>query len=200
MNIFALSENVKEIAMWQVDKHCVKMPLESAMMLSTAHRYLDGTETIVKSKTNRNVKKYILNDERESVLYGVSHLNHPCSVWTYKTSENYKWHYNLLLEMLKEYTYRYGKNHACEKLLPYLKNLPNNIKISNKTPFATAMPDECKIPGDSIASYRNYYWMNKQHLARWEGKINNRESPLWWREKALDSLIENSQELELELI
>ena len=182
MNIFALSENVKEIAIWQVDKHCVKMPLESAMMLSTAHRYLDGTVIITKSKSGRNVKKYILNDERENILYGVSHLNHPCSVWTYETSENYKWHYNLLLEMLKEYTYRYGKNHACEKLLPYLKNLPNNIKIASRTPFATAMPDDCKVAGDSITSYRRYYVMNKTHLWSWSGKINSRERPQWLTE------------------
>ena len=133
MNIFVLSENVNEIAEYLVDKHCIKMPLESAMMLSSAHRYIDGVETIVKSKTGRNVEKYLLDDERETILYGVSHLNHPCSKWTYETSENYKWHYNLLLAMLKEYTYRYGKNHACEKLLPYLKNLPNNIKIASRT-------------------------------------------------------------------
>jgi hypothetical protein len=179
MNIFALSENVEEIAIWQVDKHCVKMPLESAMMLSSAHRYLDGKETIVKSKTGRNVKKYLLDDERNNILYGVSHLNHPCSKWTYETSENYKWHYELLLAMLEEYTYRYGKNHACEKLLPYLKNIPKNIIMSNRTPFATAMPDECKVPGDSIQSYRNYYAMNKQHLWSWSGKINSREMPEW---------------------
>jgi hypothetical protein len=185
MNIFALSENVEEIAIWQVDKHCVKMPLESAMMLSSAHRYLDGKETIVKSKTGRNVKKYLLDDERDNILYGVSHLNHPCSKWTYETSENYKWHYKLLLVMLKEYTYRYGKNHACEKLLPYLKNIPENIKIDSRTPFATAMPDECKVPGDSIKSYRNYYFMNKQHLWSWSGKTNSRKKPAWLVDKIL---------------
>jgi hypothetical protein len=191
MNIFALSKNVEEIAMWQVDKHCIKMPLESAMMLSSAHRYLDGKETIVKSKAGRNVKKYILNDERENILYGVSHLNHPCTKWTYETSENYKWHYNLLIAMLKEYTYRYGKNHACEKLLPFLKNLPKNINIGHQTPFVTAMPDECKVPGDSIQSYRNYYLMNKSHLWSWKGKINKREVPFWfkeWSQKVLESL------------
>ena len=188
MNIFALSENVEEIARYQMDKHCVKMPLESAMMLSTAHRYLDGTETIVKKYVEgslparwRNIKKWILPDEREIILYGVTHINHPCSKWTYETSENYKWHYNLLLAMLKEYTYRYGKKHACEKLLPYLKNLPNNIKIDKRTQFATAMPDDVKVAGDSIQSYKNYYIQNKQHLASWSGKINSREVPTWYQ-------------------
>ena len=30
-----------------------------------------------------------------------------------------------------------------------------------------AMPDECKVPGDSIASYRKYYIMKKREFATW---------------------------------
>jgi len=180
MNIFALSENVKEIAMWQMDKHCVKMPLESAMMLSSAHRYLDGKEIIIKSKTGRNVKKYVLPDERESILYGVSHIHHPSTVWTRTNSENYKWHFNLFLAMLEEYQYRYGKIHACTKLIDHLKECPKNISNGKFFMPTPAMPDECKVPGDSINSYRNYYNMNKKHLANWSGKINSRHSPHWF--------------------
>jgi len=180
MNIFALSENVKEIAMWQMDKHCVKMPLESAMMLSSAHRYLDGTETIVKSKTGRNVKRYVLPDDREDILYGVSHIHHPSTVWTRTNKENYQWHFSLFLAMLDEYQYRYGKVHACTKLVDYLKDYPKNIPDGKFFMPAPAMPDECKVSGDSLNSYRNYYNMNKQHLANWSGKINSRPVPSWF--------------------
>jgi hypothetical protein len=38
------------------------------------------------------------------------------------------------------------------------------------------MPDEVKIPGDSIASYRNYYINNKNHLANWK----KRNIPSWF--------------------
>ena len=44
MNIFYLSDNPVEAAEWMVDRHVVKMVLESAQLLSTAHRLLDGNE------------------------------------------------------------------------------------------------------------------------------------------------------------
>lgn len=180
MNIFVLSNNIEEIVKWQMDKHCVKMPLESCQMLSTAHRILDGSPIKTKSKNGRNVTRYVLDGDKNDIIYGVSHANHPCTKWTMETSENYKWHYNLLVEMFKEYTFRYGKIHACERLLPYLENIPKNIKIGAMTPFATAMPDDVKVKGDSVASYRNYYQNNKQHLASWSGKINSRPVPQWF--------------------
>ena len=46
MNIFAVSNDPKQSAEWMVDKHVVKMILETAQLLSTAHRILDGTEYI----------------------------------------------------------------------------------------------------------------------------------------------------------
>ena len=42
MNIFYLSSCPQEAAESHNDKHCVKMILEYAQMLSTAHRELDG--------------------------------------------------------------------------------------------------------------------------------------------------------------
>ena len=42
MNIFVLDRNPKTAAQLQCDKHVVKMIVESAQMLSTAHRMLDG--------------------------------------------------------------------------------------------------------------------------------------------------------------
>ena len=131
MNIFYLSENVEESAQSLMDRHCVKMPLESAIMLCTTHRMLDGKETIVLSDKGRKNKKWILSDEREHILYGVSHANHPSTIWTRKTSENYKWHFELFLSMLREYSFRYGKTHACEKLIPYLKNIPKSLGSIN---------------------------------------------------------------------
>ena len=42
MNIFKLDDDPVISAQEQCDKHVVKMPTESAQMLSTAHRILDG--------------------------------------------------------------------------------------------------------------------------------------------------------------
>ena len=42
------------------------------------------------------------------------------------------------------------------------------------------MPDDCKVPGDAIQSYRNYYNKYKTHLATWDGKVNSRATPTWY--------------------
>jgi len=55
------------------------------------------------------------------------------------------------------------------------KNIHTDVFWSEPTP---AMPDEVKIVGDSIASYRNYYINNKSHLAKWK----KRPVPLWYPE------------------
>jgi hypothetical protein len=46
MNIFILHEDPVVAAQMQCDKHVPKMVVESAQMLSTAHRMLDGTVQI----------------------------------------------------------------------------------------------------------------------------------------------------------
>lgn len=194
MNIFYLDKNPEKCAQYHVDKHSIKMILEYSQLLSTAHRVLDGRETTVKSKTGRNVKRWVLNDEREQMLYSATHINHPSAVWCRQSSSNYMWLAELLEECCKEYTYRYGKIHKVESsgLMQSLKNtFPTNIPDGPFTGPTPAMPDECKVPGDSIQSYRNYYLMNKSHLWSWKGKINSRETPFWfkeWTQNVLESL------------
>ena len=54
MNIFALDKDPVVAAQMSCDKHIVKMILESAQMLCTAKRVLDGTEYMDKTKNGRN--------------------------------------------------------------------------------------------------------------------------------------------------
>jgi hypothetical protein len=180
MNIFYLDNDPKICAEYHVDKHAVKMILEYSQLLSTAHRMIDGVETVQKSKTGRNVKRWILNDYRDVVLYSATHVNHPSAVWARQSKANYTWLYNLLCACMKEYTYRYGKKHKCEDLLMALRNAPKNISDKPFTEPTPAMPDDCKVPGDSVRSYRNYYINNKTHLASWKGKVNSRNVPEWF--------------------
>lgn len=182
MNIFYLHHNPKVCAQMHTDKHCIKMILETCQLLSTAHRLHDGVEVMAKSKTGRNVKRWTLPDERDQVLYSATHINHPSAVWCRANHENYSWLWLLLRELCTEYTYRYGKVHKCESsgLVDALKYPPNNIPTAEFTEPTPAMPDVVKVPGDSVASYRNYYINNKQHLATWSGKINSRPIPEWF--------------------
>lgn len=180
MNIFYLDHNVTTCAAYHNDKHTIKMILEYAQLLSTAHRILDGSESTRLSKTGRKQKWYALPDSRDDTLYSATHINHPSAIWVRESVHNYWWLRNLWMELMKEYTYRYGKNHKCEELMDYLMFSPNNIPLGYFTEPTPAMPDDCKVSNDSIASYRKYYMQNKRHLASWNGKVNGRPTPEWY--------------------
>lgn len=153
----------------------VKMILETAQLLSTAHRIIDGEEYTGKTATGRNVKRWRLPDDREQHLYSATHINHPSTVWTRTTNNNYNWLYCHFCGLLSEYTYRYGKVHKCESMKERLMRPPYGIPVGYLTQVTPAMPDEYKVPYESVASYRNYYRQGKQHLHKW----TKREAPEW---------------------
>jgi len=175
MNIFYLHNDPSTCAKMHVDKHCVKMILEYAQLLSTAHRYLDGILSIGLSKSGRKQQRYVLSDNREHILYSATHINHPSAIWVRQSDKNYSWLFDMFQALLEEYTYRYGKNHACEKLLWALEVRPNNIPRGNFIEPTPAMPDHYKVTGDSIQSYKNYYLGDKTRMFSWK----NRETPSW---------------------
>lgn len=183
MNIFFLSANPVEAARSHLDKHVVKMILEYAQLLSTAHRVIDGKETIVLSKSGRKKKVWQLDDERDSLLYAATHINHPSAIWARQNKLNYDYLYALFVATCDEYTYRYGKVHLTDsKLRNLLKEFPKNIKDTDTNQSQVwhgptpAMPDECKVAGDHLASYRKYYIDKKADMAMW----TNREPPEWF--------------------
>lgn len=179
MNVFYLSHSVKSCAEYHVDKHVVKMILEYAQLLSTAHRFLDGVSSVALSTNGRNVKRWKLSDPYlDQKLYMATHINHPSAVWARDSKENYIWLCNMLISLCEEYTYRYGKTHKVESdglCYVLLKNIPKNIKHSDFTEPTPAMPDEYKVPGNSILSYRNYYNGAKTRMFSWK----KREIPDW---------------------
>ena len=179
MNIFYLDNDPVKCAQMHVDKHVCKMVIEYAQLLSTTHRVLDGEEYRRLSANNRSIKAWRLPDGREERLMKPTMMNHPSAIWLRQSDKNYLWLYNMWCELLKEFTYRYGKTHACARLIPDLAVLPTNIPDKPFTGPIPAMPDECKVPGNSLQSYHNYYNMNKSHLWSWKGKINSRPVPKW---------------------
>ena len=188
MNIFYLDHDVRKCAEMHNDKHVVKMILEYAQLLSTAHRILDGVLSTGVSASGRKKTVYVLADDRDTVLYSATHANHPRAGWVRQSVPNYMWLAELLEECCKEYTYRYDKIHKVERdgLMQALKNqFPTNIPDGPFTEPTPAMPDDVKVLRevntdryqlDSIASYRNYYIQNKTHLANWK----KRDVPAWY--------------------
>ena len=176
MNIFYLDKNPKVCAEMHLDKHVVKMIIEYAQLMSTAHRVLDGVVTEGKSQSGRKQKKYIINDERESILYSATHINHPSAIWVRQSQLNYFWLYELFGWLCTEYTHRYGRHHATERLDTELAIPPQNIPIGKFTEPTLAMPDAYKVTNDAIKSYQNYYIHDKSRFAKWK----NRETPEWF--------------------
>jgi hypothetical protein len=176
MNIFYLDKDVQKCAEMHVDKHCVKMILEYAQLLSTTHRVLDGILTVGVSKSGRKQQQYILSDERDQNLYSATHINHPSAVWVRQSESHYRWLFSLWVALMDEYTYRYGRTHASARLIRYLNKPPSNIKFGNGFAEPTpAMPDHYKVAGNSVKSYRNYYLGDKQRMFSWK----NRPQPTW---------------------
>jgi hypothetical protein len=49
-----------------LDKHVVKMIIEYAQLMSTAHRFLDGEEYIDLTANGRRIKRWRMNDDLEN--------------------------------------------------------------------------------------------------------------------------------------
>ena len=144
MNIFYLDKNPTVAASYFYDKHKVKMILECAQMLCTAHIALGN----------------------EDVPYKKSHLNHPSSVWVRANNENYQWLYDHMLALGKEYTKRYNRTHlTITKCKDILAAAPLSIPTGDFTEPPQCMPDEYKVEGDSIKAYWNYYELEKCKIA-----------------------------------
>ena len=152
MNIFYLSEDPIEAAQLQYNKHVVKMPLESAQMLCTAHREYGN----------------------ENVPYKATHRNHPSAVWARSSLLAYDWLYRHMMALGREYTARYGKTHlAITKCSEALSFPPTGIPCVEWCQPPQSMPekyhDEC-----SITAYWNYYEGEKFTIATTGEQIRKR--------------------------
>ena len=178
MNIFYLDKHYRTCAKQHVDKHVVKMIVEYAQLLSTAHRVLDGEEYEGRTANNRRIRRFkMANSNIENTLYKASHINHPSAIWVRESSQHYWWLYLLFRELCIEYTHRYGKIHSTEsKLGEILQIKPKNIKDNGFVEPPQAMPDYCIVPGDSIKAYQMYYVNEKIGFAKW----TKRDIPSWF--------------------
>lgn len=153
MNIFFLHLLPYLCAAYHVDKHVVKMILETTQLLCSAHH---------------------LHPADYTPPYKLTHKNHPCSVWVRKSLANYKWLVELGIELCKEYTWRYYKIHKCERYIKEMENYYPMIVDIGMTPPALAMPEEFK-GDDAVESYRKYYKNGKKNLHSW----TKRCIPMW---------------------
>lgn len=144
MNIFYLHHDPQLAARFQHNKHIVKMCLETAQILCTVQvRY--GNEA----------------------PYRPTHPNHPSVLWAGENKNNYLWLVRHGLELCAEYRRRYGKQHACANVIEEVQFPPGAMPDLPFTQPTQAMPDEFKVPGDSVLAYRKYYLARKVDQSTW---------------------------------
>lgn len=167
MNLFILSLNFKECAEFMFDKHVSKMLLEAVQMLCTAMQLVDPENEI----------------QNQIKLYKIAHKNHPVTIWMRSSLDNYLWTLQMVDAMHEEWKFRYDhppeKMHKSYIVAKFLREYaPSTDKFPQVglTPFALAMPVECKSD-DPIEAYRKYYQTaDKQKIASWK----NRGKPGWY--------------------
>lgn len=166
MNIFYLHEDPVRAVDYMIDKHVVKMVLESAQLLCTCHRVLDGEHGFKLSTNGRKLQTWTHPDPvMEQTLYKSQHFNHPCSIWLRESVENYEWLYKHFQALSDEYTKRFGKVHlSWTKLSDVLAIPPKNIPNKPFTEPAQAILPQYKIPGDPVKAYHLYYQGEKLQI------------------------------------
>ncbi len=181
MNIFILDEDPKAAASYHCDKHVCKMILEAGQMLCTAH-WMSWLKNLDKQRSDfklmRDAKAFLKENvpKEKQPPWSITHVNHPCSVWTRETLENYTWHHKLMGHLLAEYTGRYRRTHKSITVWEWLLyNKPLSFPNHGLTPFPICMKEEYKISEDPVECYREYYIKDKVRFAKWKNK-----KPDWW--------------------
>lgn len=111
----------------------------------------------------------------------LAHQGHPHSVWAMGNRLQYDWVHAYAIALCEEHSLRFGKPHPMQPLAWTLELVPAPIS-SAKADFsepAPVVPERCLVLDgeyyDAIASYRNYYVLEKQPLLKW----TRREPPEW---------------------
>ena len=161
MNIFYLDSTPELCARYHCDKHVIKMILETAQILST----------VINGKLGE-----------QPLLYKSTHKHHPCVLWAGETQANFNWLLQLLYELNAEYKYRWNRRSDHNSFIViqhYIETNGGAIPLISDnwhlTFPALAMPKFCKVENNAVASYRNYYNLEKKHIHKW----TNREIPEW---------------------
>lgn len=171
MNIFLLSKNPRDAAIWQHDRHVVKMILESTQMLCT----------VIQDRHSDFMTKWshiIREAENPADLYKPTHRNHPCTLWAGDAPENFEWLLNHAFDLCDEYRFRFGKTHKSRQLLSLILAYHvkyNDVALMEPIYFPCCMPDEYQKFRSSVANYQLFYIRSKIHQSH--VKWTNRGMP-----------------------
>ena len=164
MNIFIVDRDPVTAATLLPDRHVVKMSLETCQLLSIVYSdWYHGWGDLHK---------------QDGTPYSTSKgafRNHPCTKWVAESYDNLFWLLSHGLGLCEEYTYRYGKRHACQSTIEEACNIfdAKSLHVNpNIRSFVRAMPDEFKLNKniDDVTAYRLYVaskpWVKNNYLRK----------------------------------
>lgn len=169
MNLFVTSFNPLVAAKNLCNTHIIKMASESATMLLWPLKEIGLT--LPNSKNGEEVK--------------LSHKNHPVTIWTATSYENYTWHFLHFTKILKEYKARYKRPHYAEIYWKFINDNKHKLtfRYYEMTPFArcfSSHKDNLLGVSNTISAYRKFYYDDKKTFAKWQNLDN---IPFWWPER-----------------
>ena len=199
MNLFYLDEDHDKNAEYHIDKHVVKMILETAEMICMAHyvnevlgfvpRKLEKDEYVRVCQYKGQFKPLKPEDRPIPYIGRDAHLNHPSTIWVRSSYENYAWTWCYMHALESERKFRNPRGVPEHKAITLTRHLPDlSIPDRGFTPFALAMGNlkeahpELVDDSNPIQSYRNFYMLDKNGFASWK----SREVPEWWDESFIE--------------
>lgn len=162
MNIFVLDEDPVRAAQMQCDKHVVKMALESAQLLCS-----------------------VFNPDKPGLPLKSTHENHPAALWAQQDTHHYAWLLRHACALFQEYTYRYGRAHACAHVPAWVASRVSGVPDAEATLDVSHIfvgPEGYRQNDGTVAAYRRYYMMEKRRFARY----TRREPPDWFKQSLAD--------------
>ena len=172
MNIFVVNTDPEKAARELCDKHVPKMTLESVQMLVSALRRHGATDNDVPLTSKGTPHKG-------------GYSNHPSTVWAGESLDNFNWLLDHAVALADEYTYRFGKEHACERQLYHVDEMKSFIPKGKLTDIALCVGEKLQnkygfthAPIDTATEvYIEFYLEDKASFAKWD---KGRSAPNWW--------------------
>lgn len=168
MNLFVTDFSPKQSAINLDDKRVGKLLMEACQMMSLGiklnckYGYVEGPGFLTR---------------------GLSHMNHPVSLWVRETRGNFDWTYEHALHLNEEWQHRYGSSHAAGDRLPYIGENRECIPegelqlFQNSARHNGLLVDFTNEPvPQSYRHYLNYRWKNDKSPPKW----TNRNEPEWY--------------------
>ena len=150
MNIFYCDESPYKSAQALCDKHIVKMPVETAQILSTV----------------------------TGVGYKPTHRKHPCVLWAGASLGNFLWLVEHGFWLCCEYSHRYQRRHASHKVIELCAAKSITFPSSNFYTPPRCWGEFNPGPVDVITGYRMYLqW--KHDNGKPVHKYTRQEPPSW---------------------